>query len=211
MPPGAAGRRTDRLSPGGGAVQRVSGAPRGPGGPTPGTGRGGAGRCGGGSEAEGGGPLAQPLAGPASPPSFSASSRRPPVPGGWSRADGGLRVALARRAGVRGQGGWSWGFGGVPGGGRLDQDRSKLTGEGARSAAKFLAGGRDGHAVAGVRHPPLVECVRRGVRRSCPPGRPPRLPGPSSSSPSPPSLRVFRLFHPPSPPPAWLFQQCWVS
>uniref|UniRef100_A0A4X1SEZ8 Transmembrane protein 164 n=1 Tax=Sus scrofa TaxID=9823 RepID=A0A4X1SEZ8_PIG len=46
----------------------------------------------------------------------------------------------------------SWGLGGVPGGGRLDRDGSKLARRG-RSAAKLLAGGRDGHAVAGVSDP----------------------------------------------------------
>lgn len=72
----------------------------------PGAGRRGAGRCGGGGGgAEGGGPAARPLTGPASPPSLSASSRRPPaprglVPGG-PRAE---RVVLAGRAGLRGQG-----------------------------------------------------------------------------------------------------------
>lgn len=161
----------------------MSGAPRGRGGPSLGAGRRGAGRCGGGG-AEGGGPMARPLAGPASPPSLSVSSRRPPaprglVPGG-PRAEGGA----GPEGGCDGPGGVELVVRGVPGGGRLDRDRSKLAGEGAPSAAKLLAGGRDGHAVAGVRHPPLVECVRRGVRRPCPPRRPPRLPGPASSSPS---------------------------
>lgn len=85
----------------------MSGAPRGRGGPSPGAGRRGAGRCGGGGGgAEGGGPAARPLAGPASPPSLSASSRRPPAPRGL--VPGGLqaeRVVLVGRAGVRGRGG----------------------------------------------------------------------------------------------------------
>lgn len=80
---------------------------------------------------------------------------------------------------MRGQGGWSWGFGSVPGGGRLDRDRSKLAGEGAPSAAKLLAGGRDGHAVAGVRHPP----PSRGVRETRSPAS---LPSPSPSPPARP-------------------------
>lgn len=132
--------------------------------------------------------VAAPWLGPWLAPLPRPPSQFPPVArlrlGGWSRAGRGLRVALARRAGVMGQGGVELVVRGVPGGGRLDRDRSKLAGEGAPSAAKLLAGGRDGHAVAGVRHPPLVECVRRGVRRPCPPRRPPRLPGPASSSPS---------------------------
>lgn len=139
--------------------------------------------------------VAAPWPGPWLAPRPRPPSRLPPAArlrlGGWSGAGGGLRVALARRAGVRGQGGWSWGFGGVPRGGRLDRDCSKLAGEGAPSAAKLLAGGRDGHAVAGVRPPPpLVEWLRRGVRRPCPPRRPPRLPSPASFS---PSLRVSPL------------------
>lgn len=124
--------------------------------------------------------MARPLDGPGSPPSLSASSRRPPAPGGLvpggRRAEGGA----GPEGGREGPGGWSWGFGGVPRGGRLDRDCSKLAGEGAPSAAKLLAGGRDGHAVAGVRHPPHLF---RGVAETRSPAS---LPSPSPSPPARP-------------------------
>lgn len=61
--------------------------------------------------------MARPLAGPASPPSLSVSSRRPPaprglVPGG-PRAEGGA----GPEGGCDGPGGWSWWFGVYPGAG----------------------------------------------------------------------------------------------
>uniref|UniRef100_A0A4W2GEL4 Transmembrane protein 164 n=1 Tax=Bos indicus x Bos taurus TaxID=30522 RepID=A0A4W2GEL4_BOBOX len=91
---------------------------------------------------------------PAFPPSLPASSRRCPREGGRSRAGRGLGEVLPGGR-ASGAGGWSWGLGGVPGGGRLARDGSKLARRGP-SAAKLLAGGRDGHAVAGQR---LLESV----------------------------------------------------